>query len=440
MLDAVFDLNKTLRDRLSYLVLGGGRNPAAQKPPSEFAITTSPGADPDPAAPVHVVVTANEVTNLHGTGPLVKRVCQGWPNVFSIRARNDWGVHDFGDWSVCLSPGGRTRAEFFYNVLSVLRSRNVRTVLCVPYLADEFYTSIAIQECFGAKLCVYLMDDQNVASRNIPDALVRELLERSSLRLATHPELKAAYEQKYGLPFYVLPAIVPAPLVPADVTPPPTVSDGTRRGALIGSFWDQTWYDRLCAVLSKCDCSIDWFGNNKSPWLDLSPRSLAGAGITAHGIIPEDRLARELTNYPFIIVPVGALDEIESNTGVAWLSLPGRILFAIATSHTPVLVVGSPRTCGARFVAHFGLGEVVPYDASAVSAAMDRMSQPEAQRRMRQAAARIAPALSDRGITDWLAQSIERGVPADRRFEELFSGYDAAIDLHSCPALATAPD
>jgi len=105
-----------------------------------------------------------------------------------------------------------------------------------------------------------------------------------------------------------------------------------------------------------------------------------------------------------------------------------------------VLVVGSPRTCGARFVAHFGLGEVVPYDASAVSAAMDRMSQPEAQRRMRQAAARIAPALSDRGITDWLAQSIERGVPADRRFEELFSGYDAAIDLHSCPALATAPD
>jgi hypothetical protein len=436
MPDAVFDLNKALRDRLSCLVLG---DVAAQEHPCEFTITASPGADPDPAAPVHVVVTANEVTNLHGTGPLVKRACQGWPNVFSIRARNDWGVHDFGDWSVCLSPGGRTRAEFFNNALSVLRNRNVRTVLCVPYLADEFYTSIAIQECFGAKLCVYLMDDQNVASRNIPDALMREFLERSSLRLATHPELKAAYEQKYGLPFYLLPATVPASLVPADVIPPPAAPADTRRGALIGSFWDQSWYDRLCAVLSECDSSIDWFGNNKSPWLDLSPGSLAKAGITAHGIVPEDQLARELRNYPFVVVPVAALDETESNAGVARLSLPGRILFAGATSHTPVLVVGSRRTCGARFVAHFGLGEVVPYEASAVAAAMDRMRQPAAQVRMRQAAARIAPVLSDRRITDWLAQSIEQGAPADRRFEDLFSGYDGAIDLPYSPLPATVP-
>jgi hypothetical protein len=319
----------------------------------------------------------------------------------------------------------------------VLRNRLVSTVLCVPFLPDEFYTSIAVQECFGAKLCIWLMDDQNVRTNEIPDALMREFLERSSLRLATHPELKAAYEQKYGLPFYVLPAIVPARLVATDAVPP-TPCDGTRRGALIGSFWDQSWYDRLCSVLSRCDCSIDWFGNNKSPWFDLSPKSLEQAGIRAHGVVAEDRLARELANYPFVIVPVGSLDGMESNKGVASLSLPGRILFAVATSHTPVLIVGSDRTCGARFVAHFGVGEVVPYDASAVSAAMDRMSEPKVQMRMRQACARIGPMLSDRGISDWLAQSIELGTPADSRFEDLFSGYDADIDRHLGFAVAKA--
>jgi hypothetical protein len=304
----------------------------------------------------------------------------------------------------------------------------VQTILCVPYLPDEFLTSIAIQECFGAKLCVYLMDDQNVASNNIPDAMMREFLDRCTLRLITHPELRFAYERKYGLPFHLLPAIVPADLVSIDATEPP-VLERARRGALIGSFWDQSWFDRLCAALGDCACKIDWFGNNKSPWLNFAAKSLALAGIKAHGILPEAQLAGRLREYPFVIVPAGTLEAGESNSGVARLSLPGRILFAVASSHTPVLIVGNPRTCGARFVSHFGIGEVAPYDSALISEAMDRMGKPENQRRMRQNAARIAPALSDGGVPDWLARSIELGHPADNRFEDLFAGYDAAIDL-----------
>jgi hypothetical protein len=418
--------------------LASGGNPTlrAQDPPSPVTIVTSPGAHPAPDAPLNVVVTANEINDLHGTGPLIKRVCDGWPNVFSIRARNDWGVQDFGDWHVCLPAREKSRAESFENALSVLRGRVVRTVLCVPFLPDEFYTSIAIHECFGAKLCVYMMDDQNVATHNIPDALMREFLERCSFRVATHPELRAVYEDKYGLPFYVLPAIVPAGLIPRSLTPCPAVV-GRRVGALIGSFWDQSWYDRLCAVLAVCQCRIDWFGNDKSPWFDLSPERLAAAGITAHGIVSEQRLAAELAKYPFVIVPTGALDGKESNVGVARLSLPGRILFAVATAHSPVLLIGSEQTCGARFIKHFGVGEVVPYDADAVSDAMDRMSAPEAQLRMRQAAARISPVLSGGGVSAWLARSIESGLPADPRFEDLFSGYDSsAIDLGAVAAVA----
>jgi hypothetical protein len=434
MLDPVFARNRTLGTRLAELVDGNSPRVHDDGP---FAIVSSPGADLAPHAPIHVVVTANEVTDLHGTGPLVKRVCRDWRNVFSIRARNDWGVQDFGDWHVCLPARDHTRSEYFHNVLSVLRGRSVRTVLCVPFLPDEFYTSIAIQECFGAKLCVYMMDDQNVATHNIPDELMEEFLRRCSFRLATHPELQAAYESKFGLPFHVLPAIVPASVIPSDIVPaPPT--QAARHGALIGSFWDQSWYDRLCGVIGACNCHIDWFGNNKSPWLDLSPKKLAKAGIKAHGLVPEQQLGKELQKYPFVIVPVGALDGTESNTGVAQLSLPGRILFAIASSNTPVLIIGSRDTCAARFVSHFKVGEVVPYNASAVAAAMDRMSSPEAQSRMRQAAARIAPALSDAGISTWLLQSIELGRPADSRFESLFAGYDANMALFGHLALTAA--
>ena len=157
-----------------------------------------------------------------------------------------------------------------------------------------------------------------------------------------------------------------------------------------------------------------------------------------HGTVPEVQLAIELAKYPFVIVPVGALDEDEANNGVAWLSLPGRILFAVACSHTPVLIVGSDRTCGARFVRHFGVGEVVPYDAELLSAAMERLAKPESQRRLRQNAARIAPSLSDRGLAEWFAESTKRGAPADRRFEDLFAGYDATTDLTPGPKSKSA--
>lgn len=392
-------------------------------------MAASPAANPDPAVPVRVVVTANEVNNLHGTGPLVQRVCRGWRNVLAIRARNDWGgVQDFGDWQVRMATKTGARWEFFSNALSVLRGRNIQLVLCVPFLRDEFLTSIAIHECFGAKLCVYLMDDHNVAGNGIPDALMREFLERCALRLATHPELRFAYERKYGLPFHLLPAVVPAELTSTNVTEPPVI-ERRRRGALIGSFWDQSSFNRLCTALADCACEIDWFGNNKSPWLNYSDTHLACAGIRAHGILPEAQLAARLKEYPFVIVPVGTLETGESNSGVARLSLPGRILFALAASHTPVLILGDPRTCGARFVTHFGVGEVAPYDSTLICEAMDRMSRPEHQRRMRQNAARIASALSDRGVPEWLERSIELERPADSRFEDLFAAYDAAIAL-----------
>jgi len=438
MEDSSLMLNQTLRSRLSNLVQTHAEGSPAVDWGNESLATRKPHIlEGDPSTPVTAVITANEVNQLHGTGPLVKRICKGWRNVFSIRARNDWGgIHEFGDWNVCLHQRAKSRAEFFREILGFLRGWNVQRVLCVPFLQDEFLTAIALQKSFGAKLCAYVMDDQNIASHNIPDALMQEFLECCSLRLITHPELKFAYETKFRLPFHVLPAIVPAGLIAHEATAP--AAEGCRRAALLGSFWDQKWFDRLCSVLSGCDCEIDWFGNNKSPWLNFAQGSLASAGIKPHGVIPEHQLADMLKKYPVIIIPVSALDGGDANAGVARLSLPGRILFALATSHTPILIVGDPRTCGARFVNHFDVGEVVPYDSRKIGDAIARMSKPENQTRMRRRAATIAPALSDYDIGDWLARSIELGAPADSRFEEFFAGYDPAIDLDECHGVIKA--
>jgi hypothetical protein len=254
---------------------------------------------------------------------------------------------------------------------------------------------------------------------------MQECLEACSLRLTTHPELRDAYQEKFGLATYILPAVVPAHLVRTQSNE--CAWDGrTRSAALLGSFWDQSWFDRLCSALEFCRCSTDWYGQNNSPWLKFPPEALARARIRPFGIVPEDRLAAELNKYPFVIVPAGALDGRDNHTAAASLSLPGRILFAAATAHTPILIVGSERNCGARFVRHYGIGTVAPYEAQALVAAMDHLRDPKVQSQMRRNAAALSASLSDEGAAEWLSASIEQGRPADNRFEEVFSSYYAA--------------
>ncbi len=386
--------------------------------------TSSPLDGHDQA--LDVVVTLNEVNDRHGTGPLIKRLYQGNPNVLAIRSRNHYGEHDFGAWDAMLPQQGKSRRQAFHDVIKLLLGRRIRNVLCVPYDADEIITALAVKEVFGARMCAYIMDDQNVAVEVVPDQLMREFLEKCSLRLATHPELAGVYEQKYGLPFHILPAIVPAHLI-RTVPEMREIPQSSSKAALLGSFWDQSWFDRLCDILSTCNCQIDWYGNNRSPWFKFPPDDLQRAGITPLGVVTEDRLAVELRRYPFIIIPVGLLDSDEHNKGVASLSLPGRILFALAVSHTPLLLVGSDQTCGARFVKHFGLGEVVPYEAGSVKGAMERLSDPQRRADIIRNAARLAPHFSDAGVAQWLEQSIELGEPADQRFEAVFTGYDRSL-------------
>jgi hypothetical protein len=229
------------------------------------------------------------------------------------------------------------------------------------------------------------------------------------------------------MPFSLLPAVAPDALIPRKVLPP-VVDDG--RGALLGSFWDQSWFDKLCAALASCAAletgggrEIDWFGNHLSPFVEVSGEKLKRAHIRPLGIVSEERLATELRRYPFVIVPTGTLDPAEKNHSVASLSLPGRIPLAAAISQTPLLIVGSRNTCAAQFVKHFRIGETVPYDGAEIRAAMNRLSDARIQSEMRGNAARMGPAFSDDGIGEWLEESIRQGRAADTRFENAFTDY-----------------
>jgi len=103
---------------------------------------------------VHAVVTVNEINDLHGTGPLVKRIFKDRCGIFSIRSRDHWGAQGF--WRLAREDlqQGRTRSECFPE--SPARSGGQecekRDLRALP--SEELLTSIAIKESFDAQMCV----------------------------------------------------------------------------------------------------------------------------------------------------------------------------------------------------------------------------------------------------------------------------------------------
>jgi hypothetical protein len=91
-----------------------------------------------------------------------------------------------------------------------------------------------------------------------------------------------------------------------------------------------------------------------------------------------------------------------------------------------VLVVGSTQTCAARFVTRFGLGEVVPYEQGALTAALNRLTTTAAQAEIRARAAGLSGQLSAEGSASWIWQSLASGAPRDRRYEDLMPADSAA--------------
>ena len=367
-----------------------------------------------------VIVTVNEVTDRHGTGVILNRIFGACPNILSIRSTNLYGEHKLGVGQLCFGHEGLSRAESFSRVLYALNGCTVQRVLCVPYQPDELITAIVLKELFGIPLCLFVMDDNNIYSRGIPDELMREALEKSSLRLAISPELRDAYEQKYNLKFWLVPPVVDDRVVRRS----PQVPNGNqlkqRIGILVGSLWSRVWLEQLRRAVSEAGLEVHWYGNSKAWSSKVSARELLADGIVDCGFLPEAELTEKLKEYPYAIVPSGMLDETDDRPEIARLSLPTRLPYLVAGAHLPVIALGSPVTAAARFLERFQVGKTVPYEGAKLRQTVEELCRQEEQLALRTSAAHYAPLFTAKGLDGWIWQALRDGEPPDERFEQAF--------------------
>ncbi len=373
------------------------------------------------------IVTTNEVSDRHGTGVILRRIFGRCDNVLSIRSTNLYPDHALGQAQLCLGHEGLSRPESFARVLAALNGSTIRRVLCVPFLADELTTAIALKELFNAPLCVFVMDDNNIHAHGIPDELMREALSKASLRLAISPELRDAYEQKYGLKFWIVPPVVEAQAIQAAPRVPTGALVDSRTGVLIGSLWSRAWLELFRKTIREAGLKIHWYGNAKAPWLKVTAEELEQDGIIDCGFLPESELTAKLAQYPYAIVPSGTLDGNDDRPEIARLSLPTRMPYLLAAANMPIVVLGHPNTAAARFLERFRIGKVCPYEAARLSEAVQGICQPDQQSALRACAASHSSLFSAKGLADWIWQSLERGEPCDERFEDAFCRRDGEI-------------
>jgi FkbM family methyltransferase len=388
-----------------------------RKPRPEQGVEPLP---PESIGQADAIVTVNEVTDRHGTGVILDRIFGASPNILSIRSTNLYGEHKLGAAQLRFGQEGLTRAESFHRVLYALNGATVQRVLCVPYQPDELITSIVLKELFGAPLCVFVMDDNNIFSRGIPDDLMREALEKASLRLAISPELRNAYEQKYNLKFWLVPPVVGANAVRRAPQIPAGKLQQDRVGVLVGSLWSRVWLEKLRRTVKDAGLQVHWYGNSKAWASKVSARELLGDGIVDGGFLPEAELTEKLKEYPYAIVPSGTLDEQDDRPEIARLSLPTRLPYLVAAANIPMIALGNPNTAAARFLARFQVGKTVPYDGAKLRQAVEEICQPAEQSDLRGNAAGLAPLFSAEGLDSWIWKALAEGEPGDERFEQAF--------------------
>jgi FkbM family methyltransferase len=360
-----------------------------------------------------VIISPVEINNLHGTGPLIKRVVGGEDNTLVILSKLQYDFkNDFGDLVLHIDSSKIERRT----IIDRLGNNEIEQILCVPYFKEDLITSITLHDEFNVPMGCYIMDDQNIVSNNIPDDLMFEFLNKCEIRFVTHAELRNAYENKYKLKFYIIPQVVPDELINKEEYD----CEKNSNGAIIGSIWTYNWLKKLCQTLKESNVKVDWYGNNKYPWLNETDEELISYGLNPVGLLSEEELSKKLKSYPYVIVPYGTLEDDDDAKNLTKLSLPGRIIFASATANIPIIVMGSEKCSAAQFVTKFGIGTVCDYNGNSLIEAINFIKENEKE--LRKNAFLIANNFSSEGIEDFLWQSIRWYKRAfDMRFESIFN-------------------
>ena len=365
------------------------------------------------------IVSHIEVCDRHGVGRLLQMLFAGQPNILSIRSANYYdGAQVFGAHQLCISHAVKSREAVRSTVVSALGATTLARVMCVPYFADDIRTALAMHDFYAAPMCTYIMDDQNVHAREIPDDLMRELLAKSQLRLAISPEMAAVYGRKYGHSIGFMPPLAPREMIPDTLVRPPVGVD-PRQGICIGNIWGQRWVELLRNTVRGSGNTLTWYCNGEFRWLPCGRHDLIADSIIPRDPLPEIKLVEELRNHAYAVVPSGMLDELDDRRFIAQLSLPSRIPYMMATAQIPIIVLGSRETGASRFVEQFGIGVTASYDTRAFTEAVRYVTQPEVNMAMRQRAHAVAGQFADAGAAEWIWHSLAAGRPYDTRYEDL---------------------
>ena len=354
-----------------------------------------------------VLITSGEVNDRHGTGLLLSRIFSG-DSAFNIHARSFYGTQ--GDFpAVELANGGpedRFAGFMLYQIAGLLR---IEHILVVPFMPDDAHTAITLRQAAKAPLVSWVMDDQAVFSDRFPKPLLEELLAQSNIRFVISPEMKAAYQQAFNVPVFVLPPTVSQALLdqPAET---PRADCKAKCCALIGNVWSAGWLSRLEHVVETSGWKVYWYGHD-------SATNGGKPAFVGKGFVSEAELAKGLATVPFAISPTGTGDAGDDRPYFTRLSLPSRIPYLLAVHRIPILVMGSEESCAARFVRRLGVGLSCGYNRQEFEKVAGELCDPEFNASCRRSCERHAPLFGDRHLAAWIRQSAETGTPIDSRFE-----------------------
>ncbi len=418
-----------------------------------------------------VIVSPCEINSRHGTGLLIQYLVQDMDQVAtvnSMRIYNDDRVHSRVHH--CLPNRQLTRHEIYDYCFNWFGDSPPRQAYVVPYGKNDLWVAMALKDLFQTQICIHVMDDNCVYGQEIPPEVAAEAFEKADLVLVISPEMRQAYEQRFGRKVWMLPPIVPNQLIPREVTSPSqalsalsahsshsatpnfaskawnsiqgllrrgkagNVSPSGPRGILIGNIWDPAWLNLLRKTIRESGLQVDWYSNNPGAfWLKDSIEDIEKDGIFLHDSLWGQDLVDELRRRPFAIVPSGQLSGEGNRENIARLSLPSRVPFVVATAHLPVITLGSPETSAAKFVSRFQVGANAEYNGSELRKAVDLILRPDQQMEIRSKAHRIASTFAADSVESWLWESLDRRSPADDRFETLFPAQQSEFSWYFDP-------
>jgi hypothetical protein len=365
-----------------------------------------------------LVITHAEMCNRHGTGALLSKIFEREEALLVFYSRNYFEHQSLGAVAHHL-PQPESESDLVeHNVRSLLEGHEVKVIFCVPFFPDDALSAIAAQQLTRAPLVTYIMDDQNLFAQGIADPLMKQLLERSSMRFAISETLRAGYEQKFGYPLWIIPPVncerffAPPGLRAPNNQPP--------RGVMIGNVWSREILQQFRELVKVSGLTIEWYGNAGKPFIQVDPMELANEGIILRGNVAEDPFVKELRRFDYTILPSGTLNGKLEHDWLFRASLPSRLIYTLTTAHLPVVVLGDPETAAGQFVTRLELGVVSPYTIDEFRAAVSEITNLKAAARIRRKAAQLAPTFASEPIGDWIWRSVQLGKPLDERYEKVF--------------------